>query len=265
MKQLLLFILVSFSLGISAQTVILSTDFQNGIPATYTIVDNDGNTPDPTVAEYTSAWITIVDPENSSDTVASSTSFFTTMDSASRWMITPPLALGAFGNYIEWNAKSQDPSYPDDYLVLVSTTDNQLSSFTDTIGYIKEENFEWTNREVNLFTEGYHDQTIYVAFVNRTLDGYKLYMDDIEVRKDDPVGLQEPSPISFVVYPNPSSDMIFVSGSHNLEKMELLDLNGMLIQTTELTYMNVQALPTGMYLIRCTMNGVTSTKRFTKI
>lgn len=265
MKQLLLFILVSFSLGISAQTVILSTDFQNGIPATYTIVDNDGNTPDPTVAEYTSAWITIVDPENSSDTVASSTSFFTTMDSASRWMITPPLALGAFGNYIEWNAKSQDPSYPDDYLVLVSTTDNQLASFTDTIGYIKEENFEWTNREVNLFTEGYHDQTIYVAFVNRTLDGYKLYMDDIEVRKDDPVGLQEPSPISFVVYPNPSSDMIFVSGSHNLERVELLDLNGMLIQTTELTYMNVEAIPTGMYLIRCTMNGVTSTKRFTKI
>lgn len=247
-----------------AQTIILSTDFQQGIPVNYTLVDNDGNTPDPIVAEFTSAWITVVDPENALDTVAASTSFFTTMDSASRWMITPPLALGAFGNYIEWNAKSQDPSYPDDYLVLVSTTDNQLTSFTDTIGYIKEENFEWTNREVNLFTEGYHDQTIYVAFVNRSLDGFKLYMDDIEVRKDDPVGLQEPSPISFVVYPNPSSDVIFVSGSQNLEKMELLDLNGMLLQTTVSTSMNVQAIPTGMYLIRCTMNGVTSTKRFTK-
>jgi hypothetical protein len=265
MKQLLLFILVSFSMGISAQSVILSTDFQSGIPAIYTIVDNDGNTPDPGVAEYTSAWITTVDPENAADTVAASTSFFTTLDSASRWMITPPLALGTFGNFIQWNAKSQDPSYPDDYLVLVSTTDNQLASFTDTIGYIKEENFEWTNREVNLFTEGYHDQTIYVAFVNRTFDGFKLYIDDIEVRKDDPVGLHEPSPISFVVYPNPSSDMIFVSGSQKLEKMELLDLNGMLLETTATSYMNVQALPSGMYLIRCTMNGVASTKRFTKI
>lgn len=265
MKQLLTFAFLSFMLPAFAQTIILSTDFQQGIPANYSLVDNDGNTPDPIVAEYTNAWITVVDPENALDTVAASTSFFTTMDSASRWMITPPLALGAFGNYIEWNAKSQDPSYPDDYLVLVSTTDNQLTSFTDTIGYIKEENFEWTNREVNLFTEGYHDQTIYVAFVNRSLDGFKLYMDDIEVRKDDPVGLQEPSPVSFVVYPNPSSDVIFVSGSHNLEKMELFDLNGMLLQTTVSTSMNVQALPTGMYLIRCTMNGVTSTKRFTKI
>jgi hypothetical protein len=265
MKQLLTLAFLWSMLPAFAQTVILSTDFQQGIPANYTLVDNDGHTPDALVAEFTSAWITVVDPENALDTVAASTSFFTTMDSASRWMITPPLALGAFGNYIEWNAKSQDPSYPDDYLVLVSTTDNQLASFTDTIGYIKEENFEWTNREVNLFTEGYHDQTIYVAFVNRSLDGFKLYMDDIEVRKDDPVGLQEPDAISFVVYPNPSSDMIYVSGSQNVEKIELLDLNGMLLETTATSYMNVQALPTGMYLIRCTMNGVASTKRFTKI
>ncbi|MEN9987220.1 MAG: hypothetical protein RLZZ585_259 [Bacteroidota bacterium] len=264
MKQLLTLAFLWSILPAFAQTVIMSTDFQQGIPANYTLVDNDGNTPDPLVAEYTSAWITVVDPENALDTVAASTSFFTALDSASRWMITPPLALGAYGNYIQWNAKSHDPSYPDDYLVLVSTTDNQLSSFTDTIGYIKEENFEWTNREVNLFTEGYHDQTIYVAFVNRTLDGFKLYIDDIEVRKDDATGLQEPSTISFVVYPNPSSDLIYVSGTEKLEKMELMDLNGMLLQTTALTFMNVQALPSGMYLIRCTMNGVTSTKRFTK-
>lgn len=265
MKHLFLFILVSFSIVISAQTVIFSTDFQQGMPANYTIVDNDGNTPDPTVAEFTSAWITLVDPENALDTVAASTSFFTALDSASRWMITPPLSLGAFGNFIQWNAKSHDPSYPDNYLILVSSTDNQISSFTDTIGFIEEENFEWTNREVNLFTQGYFNQTIYIAFVNVTLDGFKLYIDDIEVRKDDPVGLQEPDPISFVVYPNPSSDMIFVSGSQNVEKIELLDLNGMLLETAAASYMNVQALPTGMYLIRCTMNGVASTKRFTKI
>ena len=265
MKQLLLFILVSFSFGFSAQTVILSTDFQQGMPVNYTIVDNDGLTPDPLVAEYTSAWITVVDPENVLDTVAASTSFFTTLDSASRWMITPPLTLGAFGNYIQWNAKSHDPSFPDSYLVLASATDNQIASFTDTIGFIEEENFEWTNREVNLFTQGYHDQTIYVAFVNITLDGFKLYIDDIEVRKDDPVGLQELSPLNFVLYPNPSSDMIYVSGASNIERIELLDLNGMILEKTNATQLNVQALPTGMYLIRCTMNGVTATKRFTKI
>jgi hypothetical protein len=265
MKQLLLFILVSFSMGISAQTVILSTDFQSGMPAIYTIVDNDGNTPDPGVAEYTSAWITTVDPENAADTVAASTSFFTTLDSASRWMITPPLALGTFGNFIQWNAKSQDPSYPDDYLVLVSTTDNQLASFTDTIGYIKGENFEWTNREVNLFTKGYHDQTIYVAFVNRTFDGFKLYIDDIEVRKDDPVGLQEPNVVSYVVYPNPTTDLIQVASSEKIEQLEVLDLNGMRVLSSSIPILSMQSLPRGIYLVRFTINGISTTQRISKI
>ncbi|MEN9973504.1 MAG: hypothetical protein RIS20_1851 [Bacteroidota bacterium] len=265
MKHLLLFILVSSSMLISAQTVIFSTDFQQGMPSNYTIVDNDGNTPDPAVAEFTSAWITVVDPENALDTVAASTSFFTALDSASRWMITPPLALGAFGNFIKWNAKSHDPSFPDNYLVLVSSTDNQIASFTDTIGFIEEENFEWTNREVNLFTQGYHDQTIYVAFVNVTLDGFKLYIDDIEVRKEDPVGIQEPNAVSFVVYPNPATDVIHVSSTEKIDQMDVLDLNGMRLLSSTNSYLNVQALPTGIYLVRFTVNGVSTTQRISKI
>jgi hypothetical protein len=265
MKQLLLFILVSFSMGISAQTVILSTDFQNGMPSNYTIVDNDGNLPDPTVAEYTSAWITVVDPENALDTVAASTSYFTSLDSASRWMITPALSLGAFGNFIKWNAKSHDPSFPDSYLVLASSTDNQIASFTDTIGFIEEENFEWTNREINLFTQGYHDQTIYVAFVNITLDGFKLYVDDIEARKEDPVGLQEPTVVPYVVYPNPTTDFIQVASPQKIDKLEVLDLNGTLVLSSSTPIINVQALPTGMYLVRFLSNGISTTQRISKI
>lgn len=265
MKHLFLFILVSFSIVISAQTVIFTTDFQQGMPANYTIVDNDGNTPDPTVAEFTSAWITLVDPENALDTVAASTSFFTALDSASRWMITPPLSLGAFGNFIQWNAKSHDPSYPDNYLILVSSTDNQISSFTDTIGFIEEENFEWTNREVNLFTQGYFNQTIYIAFVNVTLDGFKLYIDDIEVRKDDPVGLQEPNAVSFVVYPNPATDMIHVGSTEKIEQLEVLDLSGIRILSSPDACVNVESLPTGIYLVRFTVNGVSTTQRISKI
>ena len=264
MKHILIIVFSFFSLGLAAQTVILSTDFQQGMPANYTIVDNDGNTPDQAVAEFTSAWITVVDPENASDTVAASTSFFTALDSASRWMITPPLVLGAFGNYIKWNAKSHDPSFPDNYLILVSATDNQLSSFTDTIGFIEEENFEWTQREVNLFTQGYLNQTIYVAFVNVTLDGFKLYIDDIEVRKDDATSIQEPEVPAFVVYPNPTSDVLHVSSPFELTQLELLDLNGTQIISSPSSYMDIQHLPLGIYLVRFTSNGISSTQRILK-
>ncbi len=69
MKQLLTLAFLWSMIPVFGQTVVMSTDFQQGIPTNYTLVDNDGNTPDPLVAEYTSAWITVVDPENALDTV----------------------------------------------------------------------------------------------------------------------------------------------------------------------------------------------------
>ena len=91
-------------------------------------------------------------------------------------------------------------------MVLVSTTDNQISSFTDTIGDVEQENFEWTEREVNLSENGYNSQIIYVAFVNTTFDGYILYLDSVQTRIEDPVGNIELQSISVKMYPNPTND-----------------------------------------------------------
>jgi hypothetical protein len=113
--------------------------------------------------------------------------------------------------------------------------------------------------------QGYHDQTIYVAFVNVTLDGFKLYIDDIEVRKDDPVGLQEPNAVSYVVCPNPATDMIHVASTEKIEQLEVMDLNGMRVLSSPDSYLNVQALPVGIYLVRFTINGVSTTQRLSKI
>lgn len=220
-----------------SQVLIFNETFQSGsIPSNFTLVDNDLNSPATQVAEYNQPWIVIADPENLSDSVAASTSYFTERAAANVWMITPPLSLGSFGNYIKWNAKSHDPSFPDDYLVLVSTTDTQLSSFTDTIGYIEQENFEWKTREVNLSEKGYNNQIIYVAFVNVTKDGFKLYIDDIEVRKEDKVGLPDYSNLKVKIYPNPFSDIIRIESDENLESISLKDLNGkILLETTNKT------------------------------
>ena len=177
------------------QISVFETDFQGGIPSEMTIIDNDLNVPNTAVSEYTDAWICISDPENPSDSVAASTSWFTPIDTADRWLITPQLILGSYGNSIYWDSKSQDASYPDDYYILASTTDMNPSSFVDTLGYIQQENFEWTNRSVDLSAEGYDSQSIYIAFVLRTYDGFKLYIDDIQVFKDDDASNQETSNI----------------------------------------------------------------------
>jgi len=255
MNKLIFFLTFSISSLGFGQTDLLLTDFQTGMPVSYTIVDNDGLTPAAQVSEYTSAWITVQDPENTLDTVAGSTSFFDPAGLANRWMITPALTLGTFGNFVEWEAKSHDASFPDDYLVLVSTTDTQLASFTDTIGHIIEEYAEWTVRSVNLSTEGYDNQTIYLAFVNITYDGFKLYVDDIHVWKNDDVAVDELNKaVTVSVYPNPTKGILTIQSESSFESAVLLNTNGqVLLKTTEKS-INIEAYPNGVYFLKVNTN-----------
>jgi hypothetical protein len=265
MKLFFTILLFCFCTCIQAQTNLLQTDFQTGIPSNYTLLNLDNQTPHPLVQEYASGWITAPDPENLTDTVAAVSSYFENADTANRWLITPALQLGGFGNFISWQAKSHDPSYPDDYLVLVSHTTNDPSAFTDTIGSVQEENFEWTFREVNLSENGYNDSTIYIAFVLRTVDGFKLYIDDIEVRKDDPVGIIEMPSVDLVVYPNPSSDLIFVKNIQDVSKLEILDFNGKVLLHSFQSIISIAELLNGSYLLRCTTPNGTYTKPILKL
>ena len=232
------------------QTPILSVDFQQGIPSNFTIVDNDGNTPDPSVSEYSAAWISITDPIDSTDTIAASTSFFTPVGTANRWLITPQISVGAFGNYISWDARSHDPSFPDDYLVLVSTTDNQIASFTDTIGHIIEENYQWTNREINLSDSGFNNQNIYIAFVNTTDDGFKLYIDDIEIRKDDPVSTDLADKLNKInIYPNPVQDYLYIDEQNHFDYLEITSTSGKIIILSSSNKIDLKHLEKGIYYI----------------
>jgi hypothetical protein len=254
-----------FSISSWSQTNLLSTDFQSGIPSNYTLLNIDAQAPHPEVLDFASGWITVADPENILDTVAAVSSYFENADTANRWLITPALTLGSFGNFINWEAKSHDPSYPDDYLVLVSTTTNDTAAFTDTIGSVQEENFEWTFREVNLSAAGYNDSTVYIAFVLRTYDGFKLYLDDIEVRKDDPVGVVENPTIAFDVYPNPSQDIINIRFSQDFQRIELKSTSGQLLRTSDQSSMNIDDLQAGPYFLTVYSNGQSLTKRIVKI
>lgn len=248
--SVLFFFLLFFNIG-NSQITLLSTDFQSGIPTNYSIVNNDGNTPYATMTEFIgqNAWISIQDPDSSLNFVASATSYYESPDSADRWLITPQITLSSFGNYLSWKAKSHDPSFPDDYLVLLSTTDSLPSSFTDTIGSVEQENFEWTSREVNLSNLGLNDSSIYIAFVLRTYDGFKLYVDDIQVRGEDVTGLNESTVADFKVYPNPFSDVLRIKTEKNVESILIKDINGKtLFETTE-KIINLDFLTNGYYFV----------------
>lgn len=269
LKQIALFSSVLISaLSAQAQTTILEEDFQQGIPASWTIIKNDPYVEDTTVSEFSPGWIAIADPDNTSDTVAAATSYFTVAEKASRWLISPPITIGTFGNYLKWNAKSFDPSYPDTYQVLISVTDTQISSFIDTLSRVEFEWADWTQHEVNLTELGYsNNETIHIAFVLETQGGFQLFVDSVHVRKDDPLALNEQFLLPDVtIYPNPTSDLIYFSNA-DLKTVSIYNMSGTLVYSQEKTNpISMDRFGQGIYLVRMTANnGQTITKRVQKL
>jgi len=257
------FAITSFTAA--SQTEIFNEDFESGSPVAFTIVDNDGLTPNAATSHFTEAWTQLPDPMDTTDTVMGSTSYFEPIGSADRWLITPALALSSYGNFFYWEARSHDPSYPDDYKVLVSTTDTQLSSFTDTIALVEEEFATWFPRVVDLSENGYNNETIYVAFVNTTNDGFALYVDDIRAEIEDPVGINELAGVAVTVYPNPVSDVLKIETAANIQSLELISLNGSVLKSTDSNEINVASLLSGSYFVKITTDQGTVVRSFVKM
>jgi len=122
--------------------VLLSEEFNNGMPASFLLANNDLKTPVQQVNYVTSAWV--VRPDfNSNNLVAVSTSWYNPSAQADDWMILPQRLIGN-NTVLTWRAKAQDAAYPDGYQVLVSTTGNNIADFTDTVFEVQAESASWT-------------------------------------------------------------------------------------------------------------------------
>jgi hypothetical protein len=237
---------------LNAQTVVLSEGFDNGIPSDWTIIDGDQFPVHPSVEEFQPAWISLDDPMGTNGKIAGSTSYFEPEGKAYRLLVTPQISLGEFGNFLSWESMSHDPSFPDWIMILISTTGNQIEDFTDTLFRLNNEFPEWTSRSVSLSDSGYVSQDIYIAFVNHTNRGFKLYVDNIQVQIDNPVSTVTFESNNLVMYPNPANDFVRFQSTLPIEKIEVMDQTGRLVATEELNDMqlNISHLDRGMYFVR---------------
>ena len=262
MKKIAIYGVLStcFLTSLSAQTVVIDEDFQQGIPGSWSIVINDTNTLDSTViVQFEPGWVALPDPDNTADTVAGSCSFFTEPAGADRWLITPAFTVGAYGNFLAWKAKSHDPSYLDGYYVMISTTDNQTASFTDTLATVAFENSEWTEYRVDLSALDYINQTIHVGFRLRSYDKFKLYLDSVNITINDPVGIDELSAIAIELAPNPATTSFFIQGEA-LQSVQIIGLNGQLVLEQLISAeqpIDISHLVAGTYIVEVrTANGI---------
>lgn len=163
----------------SAQTI-YSLDFETGMPANVTLIDNDGRTPAPNVSQYIAAWNVLSPSFGNGTSCAISNSWYSPAGAADDWMITPQIAI-VNNTQLSWEAKAQDANYPDGYEVWVSTVAPTVAGMTSgtRVLQVPAENNAFTTRTVDL--SAFAGQSVYIGFRNNSNDMYLLLVDNIKV------------------------------------------------------------------------------------
>ena len=263
LKLLFTSIFISGMLPLQAQMVLLNEDFSFGIPANWAVVNEDGLTPATEVSEFVDGWIGYID---GTDTVAASTSYY--LDTAGQsmdYLILPKLSLLSYSKLV-WSARSVDASFPDNYYVLISTTDSLTGSFTDTLMTVYSENYLWQTHSLLLDTAGYASQDVYIAFRNFTTDGFILELDNIKLLSDNNANISSEAEIDLSLSPNPAAD--FLTVRHNFSgdvHYDIFSTSGQFISRTSEQIINISNLTSGSYLLLISSDSFRTQRRFVKL
>ncbi|RXM51110.1 MULTISPECIES: T9SS-dependent choice-of-anchor J family protein [unclassified Chryseobacterium] len=155
--------------------------------AAWTVINVDGLTPATAVSFISNGWNRI-DRQGTDGNfggpagnfAAMSTSWYTPAGTSNDWLISPPVAVSGASPTLYWDAKAQDPDYPDGYKVMLAPNGgNTVADFTVQLYNTTGENSWWTSRAVSLTP--YIGQNVRVAFVNNSTDKFMLAVDNIKV------------------------------------------------------------------------------------
>jgi DNA/RNA endonuclease YhcR with UshA esterase domain len=148
-----------------------SEDFEAGIPADWTFVDEDGDGYNWELADAFTA--------HSGTNCMYSASYLNGIGplTPDNYMITPQLLVGTGAELSFWYV-AQDPAWPGDYMeIRVSTTDNDPASFTETVASVTAGS-SYAQEVVDL--SAFEGEMVYIAFVHTDCtDYFYINVDDI--------------------------------------------------------------------------------------
>ena len=177
----------------SAQDTYFTTGFDDGIPSTFALYDQDGRTPSIDMQKLGFAvgtpWITITEPDTDGNKVACSTSWYKNAGTSDDWMIIKAIEIKSEKAVLRWRSRASDKDYRDGLAVYISDKGNAVADFDTSapVYFAKKENYAWTEHSVDL--SAYKGKTVYIAFVNNSNDANCLYVDDIFVGIPSKVGM----------------------------------------------------------------------------
>ena len=164
-------------------------DFTNGIPADFTLIDADGNTPSADIAPYGfsvgTPWVAYY-VESEQNHVAASTSWYAQSGTSDDWMILPAVSVETADAVVAWRARATDANFSDGYAVYISEGGDAIEDFDKAhpLFTTAAESAEWTYHSISL--DGYVGKTVRIAFVNNSADCSLLYIDDVFVGTPQP-------------------------------------------------------------------------------
>lgn len=203
MKKIFTLTLVLFAMVFAGNAqMLLSEDFENGIPSTWLNIDadNDGN------AWFSSENETGVAGHDGSNGCAYSCSYYDgTVLTPDNWLITPAVTLTGSATLTFWVA-AQDASYAAEHYGVYISTNGGTSTSDFTLLY--EETLDanggartqgtWKQKTVNL--ANYTGQTIRIAFRHfNCTDMFYMNLDDVVIfaQPTGPTIIAQPSSINF--------------------------------------------------------------------
>ena len=255
----LFFFLISFGSSL-AQTELLNQNFNNGNLSSWTLIDGDMAAPynDPMVSNLINSFHLVEDYDslNVGDSIMAANSWFIDTIVANNFIITPALTFTNNGNYLNFQAKSLDGSYPEALQVYCSQyleKDSILNSklFFDTIALPNL----WTNFQVKL--EGIPlNIPLFIAFRHYSNNRYIIGLDNVSVVTNNLTNQEKLISNIFSVYPNPSKGYINIESNINNENINIFNSIGEIVWSEIIDYKSVVYLPKGIYFLKNKKNNL---------
>ncbi|MDY0143692.1 MAG: choice-of-anchor J domain-containing protein [Bacteroidales bacterium] len=168
------------------------------------------------------------------------------------WLITPQTDVINTGAKFQAYVQSITGEYGlERYAIWVSTTDNQIASFTKISDgtHVEAPTGGWVMIEYPL--EAYVGEQIYVAIQCVSSDAFAFMIDDIVI--DNPVNVENNIAAAISVFPNPANNVITVANAEN-ENIVVLNMLGEVVANISNASSNqtidISNLSNGTYFVR---------------